>query len=230
MNASLPDPAVFRQNPLFAQLSQAQLGQLVGLALHQHFRKGAVIFHEGDPGTALFIVEKGRVKILLSSPDGKERILALLRGGDFFGELALLDGGARSADAVALEDSELLVLPREAFLSFLADQPGAAVGLMAGLSRRLRSSDQLIHDAAFFDVRGRLARALLDMAQAEGEKGPDGVLICPRLSQAELANLVGATRESINKWIRYYERRGVLQRRRGQLALTDPERLRADIP
>ncbi len=224
-----PDQAVFKQNPLFGELSEAQLVSLAGLARRQRFARGAVVFREGDDGTALFIIERGRVKIVLSSPEGKERILALLRTGDFFGELALLDGGARSADAVALEDSDLLVLPREAFLGFLSAHPGAAINLVASLSKRLRHTDMLVHDAAFFDVRGRLARTLLDLAQREGEGGPDGILICPRLSQTELANMVGTTRESINKWIRFYGRLGAVQNRGGRLVLVDPSRLRTDI-
>ncbi len=130
---------------------------------------------------------------------------------------------------MALEDSDLLVLPREAFRGFRSDHPGAATGLIASLSTRLRHTDQLVHDAAFFDVRGRLARTLLDLAQREGEKGPNGLLICPRLSQTELANMVGATRESINKWVRYYGRVGAVQHQGGRLVLTDPGRLQADI-
>jgi CRP/FNR family cyclic AMP-dependent transcriptional regulator len=169
------------------------------------------------------------VKISQSSPDGKERTLALLGPGDVFGELALLDGGPRSADAVVAEDAELLVVPRDEFLTFVMEQPQVAMSLLVVLSQRLRHTNLLVHDAAFFDVRGRLARVLLELARAE--KGPeaDGALVCPQLTQSELASMVGVTRESINKWLRHYVKSGTVARRHGRLVVLDPQRLTADI-
>lgn len=220
---------VFKRNPLFANLSLGQIEQLTALARSHRYRRNHVIFNEGDPGTALYMIVKGRVKVSQSSPDGKERTLALLSPGDVFGELALLDEQARSADAVVVEDSELLVVPRKDFLGFIITQPQAAMSLLVVLSQRLRRTNLLVHDAAFFDVRGRLARVLLDLARADGETEPGGALVCPRLTQSELASMVGVTRESVNKWLRHYERAGLITRRRGRLVILDPLRLGADI-
>jgi CRP-like cAMP-binding protein len=219
----------FKRNPLFAQLSMAQLTHLASLARPHRHRKEQIIFNEGETGTALYMIVKGRVKISQSSPDGRERTLALLGPGDVFGELALLDGGPRSADAVVAEDTELLVVPREEFLTFVMEQPQVAMSLLVVLSQRLRHTNLLVHDAAFFDVRGRLARLLLELARAEG--GPDaaGALVCPQLTQSELASMVGVTRESINKWLRHYVRNGTVTRRRGRLVVVDPQRLTAEI-
>jgi CRP-like cAMP-binding protein len=220
---------VFKQNPLFAQLSMGQLTRLTELARTHRHGKEHVIFNEGDEGTALYTIVKGRVKISQSSPDGKERTLALLGPGDVFGELALLDGGPRSADAVIAEDAELLVIPRQDFLTFVMEQPQVAMSLLVVLSQRLRHTNLLVHDAAFFDVRGRLARMLLELARADGAAEPSGALVCPQLTQSELASMVGVTRESINKWLRYYERSGIVTRRGGRLVVLDPQRLTADI-
>jgi CRP/FNR family transcriptional regulator, cyclic AMP receptor protein len=220
---------VFQRNPLFAQLSTEQLARLAGLARTHRYGKGHVIFNEGDPGTALYTIVKGRVRICQSSPDGKERTLALLGPGDVIGELAVLDGGPRSADAVIAEDAELLVIPRQDFLTFVMEQPQVAMNLLVVLSQRLRHTNMLVHDAAFFDVRGRLARVLLELARENGAAEPSGALVCPQLTQSELASMVGVTRESINKWLRYFERSGAVTRRAGRLVVLDPKRLTADI-
>jgi CRP/FNR family transcriptional regulator, cyclic AMP receptor protein len=220
---------IFKQNPLFANLSAEHLARLAGLARMHRYARERAIFNEGDPGTALYMIAKGRVKISQSSPDGKERTLVLLGAGDVFGELALLDGDPRSADAVVVEDAELLVVPREDFLSFVMQQPQVAMNLLVVLTKRLRRTNLLVHDAAFFDVRGRLARVLLELARAERATEPGGAMVCPKLTQSELASLVGVTRESINKWLRHYERGGILARRRGRLVILNPQRLHADI-
>lgn len=220
---------VFKQNPLFASLSLDQIEHLTSRARSHRYRRNQIIFNEGDPGTAFYMIVKGRVKMSHSSPDGKERTLALLSPGDVFGEMALLDEQARSADAVVVEDAELLVVPRKEFLSFIMTQPPVAMSLLVVLSQRLRHTNVLVHDAAFFDVRGRLARVLLDLARAHGETEPGGALVCPRLTQSELASLVGVTRESVNKWLRQYERDGLIANRRGRLVILNPQRLGADL-
>ncbi len=220
---------VFKKNPLFAQLSSGQIEQLTTRGRPRRYRRNQVVFNEGDPGTALYMIVTGRVKMSQSSPDGKERTLVLLSPGDVFGEMALLDEQARSADAVVVEDAELLVVPRKEFLGFIMAQPQAAMSLLVVLSQRLRHTNLLVHDAAFFDVRGRLARVLLDLASADGETEAGGALVCPRLTQSELASMVGVTRESVNKWLRHYERDGLITRRRGRLVILDPLRLGADI-
>lgn len=216
--------------PLFSGLSPGELEGLATLISPHRYTAGETIFHEGDAGTALYIIEKGEVKIVLGSPEGKEVVLTLLGPGDFFGELALLDGEPRSADAVAMETSDLLRLLRQDFLRFVAEHPQVAINLMAVLSRRLRRVDQLVHDAAFLDVGTRLVRTLLELAETRGQAGPRGsVVITSRLTQSDLANMIGATRESTNKWLRRYAEIGLVSHNRGQLTLLDIERLRKEL-
>ncbi len=229
MSVRTPVRKLLAEVPLFAQIKADEL-DLVASALRPHqYRAGEMIFHEGDAGTALYIIEEGEVKIVLGSPEGKEAVLGLLGRGDFFGELALLDGLPRSADAVAASPTRLLILNREDFLRLLAAHPGVAAGLLAALSRRLRRTDQLVHDAAFSDVRTRLLKVLLELGATKGKPGPEGIVIASRLTQGDLADMVGTTRESVNKWLRHYERRGLIHHDRGRLTLVNPQGLRADL-
>jgi len=195
----------------------------------RRYGKGTVIFVQGDPGSTLYLVESGRVKISASSPAGKEVILALHGPGDFFGELALLDGEPRSADAVAQEPCELLLLQRADFVRFLERRPKVGIGLLAAVSRRLGHTNQLVEGAALLDVPGRLARALVDLAESEGEQQAEGWVIHSPLTQSELAALVGATRESVNKWLGFYERQGLIRRMPGRIIVTKPQQLRRRV-
>lgn len=217
------------RSPMFSQLAPAELEKIAALLRRRRYRAGEPVFREGDPGTALYVVETGEVKILLGGSDGKEVILSLLGPGEFFGDLSLLDGEARSADAVATGPTEVLVLPREDFLRFLREVPAVAVNMLAALSRRLRRTDRLVHDAAFSDVRTRVTRLLIELAETRGRPGPGGVTIGPRLTQGDLASMVGATRESINKCLRSFTDQGLVRHERGRLILLNVERLRAQL-
>jgi CRP-like cAMP-binding protein len=214
---------------MFEHLATEDLEQLSGLLQQRHYNKGEVIFHQGDVGTALFIVRMGEVAIRLSSSEGKEVILALLGRGDAFGELALLDGEPRSTDAVSRDESDLLRLNQEDFRRFLSERPQVAMALLAVLSRMVRRVTQLVHDSAFLDARARLARVLLDLARTQGQPAAEGGIVIPRLTQVELANLCGVTRESANKWLSFYKREGLLTVEGGQITLVNPERLRRDV-
>lgn len=213
------------QIPIFAHLQGEELEHLSSLLRPRRYDKGEVIFHQGDVGTALYIIRKGQVAIRLSSDDGKEVTLTMLDRGDFFGELALLDGEPRSTDAVAREESDLLSLQREDFQRFLDARPQVAKGLLAALSRLVRRVTQLVHDTTFLDARTRLVRVLLELAQNQGKPKGEGVVIAQKLTQSELANLCGLTRESANKWLRFYVREGLLSYEGGQITLVQPERL-----
>lgn len=217
------------RSPLFAQLTSAELDRLSALLRRRRYRAGEPIFREGDPGTALYIMESGEVKILLGGSEGKEVVLSLLTRGEFFGELALLDGEPRSADAVATVLTELLVLSREDFLRFLREVPAVAVNMLASLSRRFRRTDRLVHDAAFADVRTRVTRLLLELGETRGKSEQDGVVIGSRLTQGDLAGMVGATRESVNKCLRSLAEQGLVRHERGRLILLNVDRLRAQL-
>jgi CRP/FNR family transcriptional regulator/CRP/FNR family cyclic AMP-dependent transcriptional regulator len=152
----------------------------------------------------LYVILTGKVKISVTSPDGQEVSLALLSAGDYFGELALLDGQPRSASAVALEPAETLTLQRADFLKAVLRYPRIAVQVMNVLSRRLRQTDAMIEDLLFLDVHGRVAKKLLELGESHGIRTPEGIRIELRLTQGELAAMVGASRESVNKVMGYF--------------------------
>jgi CRP/FNR family transcriptional regulator, cyclic AMP receptor protein len=211
--------------PLFATLSPEDRQGLEVRLRSRRYPRGETLFVRGDPGSYLYIIESGSVKIALTSSEGKEMILAVLAEGDFFGELALLDGEPRSADAVMVDDTRLMILPREEFLRYVESRPRVALHALAVLSRRLRQTDQLVHDAVFFDVAGRLASVILRLAETIGQPVGSGVTISRRLTQVELAEMIGTTRESVNKWLGFYERQGIIRSQRGLITVLQPERL-----
>jgi CRP-like cAMP-binding protein len=215
--------------PVFSTLGAEDLEHLSSHLQPRRYAKGEVIFHQGDVGTSFYIVRKGEVTIRLSSAEGKEMTLALLRRGDAFGELSLLDGEPRSTDAVAREEASLLGLQRADFQRFLGERPSVAPRMLAALSGLVRRVTQLVYDANFLDARARLARVLLDLAQTQGQESDEGVVLTSQLTQAELANLCGLTRESTNKWLRFYEREGLLSYEGGQITLREPDNLRGSL-
>lgn len=217
-STSRVDPELLAQVGLFANLSSAELIGLAALMRPRPYAKDEVVYLRGDPGTAFYLIAQGKVKITLTSPDGKELILRRLGSGDFHGELALLDDQPRSADAVATEPSVQLVLQRDGFRDFLNEHPEAATKLLGTVSNYLRRNAELIQDATFLDVPARLARTLLDLAggsTGEDTLPPPGAVIPDRMKQSELASLVGATRESINKWLGSFERQGLISYDKG---------------
>lgn len=214
---------------LFTDLSAQELDQLAASLRRRRYVEGQIVFAQGDPGTSLYVVEEGSVRISRTSPEGKEFVLAVLGPGEFFGELALLDGEPRSADAVAQEGCQLLLLPREDFIHFIESRPRVALSLLAVVSRRLRHADQLVEDALFLDVPARLAKLLLELAETQGRPVEAGPVIASRLTQSELAARVGATRESVNKWLGFYERQGLIRSDRGLITIVRPEELRKRV-
>jgi CRP-like cAMP-binding protein len=172
------------------------------------------------------------VNIVLASPDGKELIVAAHGPGEFFGDMALLDGLPRSADAMAAEDCRLLIVQRDDFAAFLERHPRAALRLLAVLSRRLRRATRRQREATLLDVAARVSSALLGLAEDRGraDAGPEGdagpVTVEAPITQAELAATIGVTRESVNKWLRYFHRRGWIRWEKGQLTVLRPDELR----
>jgi CRP/FNR family cyclic AMP-dependent transcriptional regulator len=228
---SRAEPELLAQVGLFAGLTPAELVGLAALMRPRPYAKDEVIYLRGDPGTAFYVIASGKVKIALTSPDGKELILRRLTTGGFHGELALLDDEPRSADAIATEASVLLVLQRDAFRQFLADHPEVATKLLGTVSQYLRRNADLIQDATFLDVPARLARILLELAGEPGatELPPAGAVLPDKMKQGELASLVGATRESINKWLGSFEKQGLISYDKGQITLLRPSGLKQRI-
>jgi len=196
---------------LFSTLSPVQLADLSSRSQRRRYRAGEAIFHKDDPGAILYVIVSGLVKILLPSDDGHEAVLALVPPGEVFGELALLDGQPRSASAIAMEPTETITLRRDEFMTFLRDSPDAAINIMAILSRRLRNTNDMIADTMFLDVPTRIAKKLIDLAGDFGRQTPQGTLIEIRLRQQDMASMVGASRESVNRCLIMLEDRGIIR-------------------
>jgi CRP-like cAMP-binding protein len=211
---------------LFRNLGEPERDALVALAHMRSYAAGENIFLMGTQHDSMMAVLSGDVKISVSSADGKEVVLAVLHSGDVFGEIAMLDGKQRSADANALTACNLASLHRRDVLAALDKNPAAWLGLVEVLCRRLRRTDQHLVELALLEVPGRVAKALL--RAGEGERGSSARENADfRLSQRELGNMVGATRESVNKCLQEWQRDGVIRMRRGVISIADRAALEA---
>jgi CRP-like cAMP-binding protein len=211
---------------LFAGMSHEALRAMARTLRARRFRRGEVLFHEGDPGDALFVVASGAVKVVVPSEDGEEAILATLRRGDFLGELALLDGAPRSASAIALEATEALALPRDQFLALVAAEPAIRDALLSSLAGELRRLTTHVAELHFLDLTGRLAARLTRLAEEHGDRLPDGtVRLDAPLTQSDLAAMIGATRQSVNKLLGEFEADGLLRMERDVIVVPNLDRL-----
>jgi CRP-like cAMP-binding protein len=211
---------------LFAGLDRAVLERLAAGLRIRRFRRNEVLFHQGDPGDSLFIVMSGAVKILLPSEEGDEAILVTMRQGAFFGELALLDGAPRSATAVALEPTETLVLPRDRFRQLIDTEPATRDALLAALAAELRRLTDHVEELHFLDMTGRMAARLLRLARGSGVTGPDGTIrLDGPYTQGDLASMIGATRQSVNKLLGQFVDDGLIRVERDAIVIVDLEGL-----
>lgn len=199
MDTTLVDLSVLATVPLFAGLSAEELELVAAKAVRRRQSRGSVIFFEREPGDALYIIEEGQVRIYRVAEDGREKTLALLSTGDFFGEMALVDDEPRSAIAEATEPCVLLAIHKRDVHSLIHSNPSIALSMIQGLSRRLRETNRQLMDAVFLDVRGRLLRLLLKLDGRYGKPYEGGRLIDIRLTHQELANMVGTSRESVTR-------------------------------
>jgi CRP/FNR family transcriptional regulator, cyclic AMP receptor protein len=210
-------------------LSAEAMTALAEGARKRSFRRGQAIVRKDDPGDSMFLILAGQVKIVRPSDDGEEVILGILNTGECFGELSLLDGEPRSATIEATEPTEVLAVDHEHFLAAVEANPRIAIEFLRLLAGRLRVADQAAADAVFLDVPARLAKRLLELAEDYGTHGPDGISIGLRLTQVDLAGMVGATRESVNKHLSAFRARGVLDVQRGRIIIRRPDELRRRI-
>lgn len=210
---------------LLRHLDPGDLRRLAATTTLAHYPPQALIFQKGDPGTGMMAVLRGRVKICTHSVDGKELVLNIIGRGGVFGEVALLDGEPRSADAFAAEESDLLVLERAQFLPFLSQHPDVALRIITLLCQRLRQTSEHLEDAMFLEAQSRLARCLLRLGRAFGKEEGAHTRIDIKLSQQQLGNLIGLSRESVNKYLGEWQREGVIGVASGFITLHDPEAL-----
>jgi CRP/FNR family cyclic AMP-dependent transcriptional regulator len=217
------DSSLLARSGFLADLSPPDLRELAAHLRRRRYPKGQILFAQGEPGVSLFVVESGLVNTVLAYTDGKEIVLNSYGPGDVFGELSLLDGEGRSADAVVESDSQLLVLGRDEFVRFLEERPRIAISLLAIVTRKVRRLTRQVYDIAFLDVPARLAQTLLELSATRGKPANCGAARSFRATQTELASLIGATRESVNKWLGYFEDRGLVRRTRGQVTVLRPD-------
>jgi len=211
--------------PLFAGLAPERLEALTEVTTTKRLAAREQLFHKGDPAAQVYVVASGRMKVVSTSSEGEEVLFAILDEGEVVGELPMLTGGRRTASVVALEACELLALARRDFLRFLREQPEAAIELMVVLAERLVRISEFAEDALFLALPARLAKKLLHLAERYGAEAGGGTRIDLRLSQGELADLVGTTRESVNKQIRAWTGDGILRMERGEVTILDTDRL-----
>ncbi len=210
---------LLRKVSIFRDLDDASLHALDRLCRVKSYGRDAIVCSAEERGDALYVVAEGQTKAVLFGPSGREVILSLFRVGDFFGEMALLDDQPRSATVISTIPSKLLVLERSAFAKHLLARPRSALLILAELSRRLRKADDVIGNLALLDVYARVATALREMALRDGERTPGGVLVKDRPSGAQLAAMLGTTRETVSRVLSDFQRRGYLKQTGKRLIL-----------
>jgi CRP-like cAMP-binding protein len=204
---------------VFSSLEDDDLDRLVEITTLKQLQAKQTLFRKGDTAVALYGVMKGRLKASAAGADGKEVVFGLMDPGEVIGEIALLDSEPRSATVVAMEKAELLCLDRRDFLPFLEKHPGVAIELATVLASRLRKLSEVMEDTLFLTLPSRLAKKILALANAYGRETEDGIVIQLKLPQQELGELVGTSRESINKQLRAWVEEGVVRVDRGYITV-----------
>ncbi len=204
---------------LFEALRPVQLGELSDVGRSRICRARQEIFHKGDPGSEIYVVLSGRLKAFTTSREGDDVVFEILGPGSVFGEVAMLADLPRTATVVAMEACELLCLGRAEILGFLRRHPDSAIELLRIVSRRLVHASEFLENTLFLKLPNHLAKKLLDLSESYGEARPDGIRINLKLSQTELGDLVGTTRESINKQLRIWRGEGVISIEAGHVVI-----------
>ena len=220
------EDSIIARIPLFERMSPEEREELRGMMSQTTLRRGEVLFNEGDSGDRLYILLTGKVKLGHTSVDGRENLLAVLGPGEVVGELTLFDPGPRSTTATAVATTELLALEHNQLMGFIDSHPTLAKDMLRALAVRLRLTNIALADLVFSDVPGRVAKALLDLAERFGAPTEDGIHVPHDLTQEELAQLVGASRETINKSLAEFVSRGWIRLEGRAVTLIDVERLK----
>jgi CRP-like cAMP-binding protein len=218
---------LIRRIPFFAAVTEAEAARLSRRCPERRVAAEQIIFHRGDPGHEMLIIRSGCVKLFLPSEDGSEQItIAMLRDGDFFGELALLDGQPRTASAMAVTDTVLLPIARNEFCRLLEREPRAALHVIAVLSQRLRDLDARLGEIVFLDVPERLAKQLCELAECGCEETAEGRRIERSLSDADLAHMIGTSTERVREELRRLQREFIITVDDGTITISKPHDLR----
>ncbi len=221
---TLAGKIMLQRSPLFRGLPPASLERIAALAVQRSFRNAEVVFSQGDPGDALYAVVTGKIRISAGTADGREIFLNIMEPGDTFGEIALLDGGTRTASATAMAASELVSIRREHFLALLEREPRVATELLRLCGERLRWTSGLVEDAALLDASARLAKRLLSLGQLHGQRTAGGMTL--RISQEDLAAFLGVSRQAVNQLLQGWKSRGWVSLGRGVVIVRDEAAIR----
>jgi CRP/FNR family cyclic AMP-dependent transcriptional regulator len=215
-----------RRCVLFSRVDDETLTRCVDSLRSRRYRRNETIFHQGDPGDSLYVIQSGAVKIVLPDPEGEEgAIIATLSSGDFFGELALLDGEEHSATAIALETTEALVLRRDAFERLVDEDPNLRRALFAGLVGELRRLTHHVGELHFLNLPGRLARRIVRMAREADPTAQGEIRLSWPFSQSELASMIGGTRQTVNRLLAEFTTEGLIRIEKETLVVPDIDRL-----
>ncbi|HVD23189.1 MAG TPA: Crp/Fnr family transcriptional regulator [Lapillicoccus sp.] len=217
---------VVRRAPLFEALDSDDAEALLTQMSPVRMERGDILFREGESGDSLYVIREGKIKLGRSSSDGRENLVAILGPGEMFGELSLFDPGPRTMTATAVAETQLMGLGNDSLTGLLTGRPEVAKALLAALAKRLRRTNEHLADLVFTDVPGRVAKALLDLAERFGRPVDNGVMVSHDLTQEELAQLVGASRETVNKALADFATRGWLKLEARAVLLLDVDRLR----
>ncbi len=217
---------VLREAPLFEALSEEDARALRSGIVDVHLDRSERLFSEGDTGDKLYIILSGKIKLTKAAPDGRENLLSVHGPGEMFGELSLFDPIPRTSSATAVTNARLAAIAHDDVRAWLSTRPEVAMHLLQALAQRLRRINAVKADLVFTDVPGRVAKALLDLSDRFGVPTPDGVQVNHDLTQEELAQLVGASRETVNKALADFAARGWIQLAAKSVLITDTDRLR----
>jgi CRP/FNR family cyclic AMP-dependent transcriptional regulator len=217
---------VLAEAPLFEALNEEDARALRGDIIDVHLDRGERLFSEGDAGDKLYIILTGKIKLTKAAPDGRENLLSVHGPGEMFGELSLFDPIPRTSSATAVTNARLAALAHDDLRTWLFARPQVAMHMLQALAQRLRRINEVKADLVFTDVPGRVAKALLDLSDRFGVPTPDGVQVNHDLTQEELAQLVGASRETVNKALADFAARGWIQLAAKSVLVTDTDRLR----
>jgi CRP-like cAMP-binding protein len=213
---------LFSRHPLFRKLAPPVIDRIVARAVTRKVRKGTVLFRKGDTGSTLYAVCTGSVRISAPSDHGRDAIFNVIPAGEFFGEIALLDGGPRTANAVAIEDSVLMIIARRDFIPLVRENSDMAMSLIELICARLRRTSEQVEDIVFLGLASRVAKALLQLPSQPGsDPGP-----AIRVTQREIGQMTGVSRESVNKLLRNWQQRGWIKLKHGAVVVVSPDAIR----
>ncbi len=219
-----------RNVPLFRDFDAAEMSEIAQLVTLRQYAKHQTIFREGDPGQSFYLILSGSVAIVHIAADGRETILSILKDRDFFGEMSIFDTALRAAGVRTLTDVEVGVIESEDFLALIDRSPRIGRLLVIALSDRLRAANKLISATTSQDIRSRLASLLLNLAQNFGEPAPNGTRITLRLTNQEMANMIGTTRETVNRTLNRLWDEHVIDMKTAHVVVLEPDKLSAMVP